>query len=1144
MSQRFELSSEAFEAIQNVDIERIANMDEASIRALLPCLVRMSLCAPLDVSQSWVEGRKQILRVLSGLEVVNSIVALLSVDFNALEQDARKELQMRHKLGETENLLTANIQHGLALEFERSDPARRLRLLISELLFISSQIKDTTDFVRRPCELFESEVYLEEVSDVLCIAQAELPSLLSIEKMAEAVLRVQYGPTLLCRLVANVPDSFFQVCRRLIVNGERQDEESYGGRRRTQTLRMLATMNPSQSLTIRALTVEQCKLPGLAVALSLDHNTTNQSDSRLSEVIGFVSGLLLGSNSAVRNWFAHFVRNGQKNKGESTSSILHALRTHLLEQLTSLCPSEEFHGNLPERQVVQASAVMRLYCSLKGIAGLKFSDEEAHQLLRLLSSHPPSTPSGIRFICLGLCMLIACPSLIRHFNQDDEAVVIQWLNWLVKEGSRFERESGISASFSEMLLLMASHFHSNQVHAIIDLVCSTLGMKIPIRPNSLARVRLLFMQEVFTEQVVTAHAVTVAVTPDLSGSISGYLPIHCVYNLLQSKAFAKHKVPIKDWIFKQICHSAPPLHSLFPPLLEAYVSSVVVSTQQFRIEPLTEREILSVYQTSNVSLLRASVCQEGGLRTEGKSGLTAQLLMLYYLLLYEDCVLSNMKILVMNNQRPQSYSNKLTSQMPIKYLLHEAQRQQPAYAGLYPSLLRLLATHYPHLCLVEDWLGEELTEEEMGVRKKRKMGGADGETGTAKCTPQRLQNALKHAVDDPSESLILLRHLCRLEPHHLMDFAEVLVASLPGQLEEGVPLQVTSLAVKLWRMLNTVMLRRLRVMTVNALVCTTPVVAFTEEDITLDPLIVLRCDLRVFRCPPILDIVMQMLTAYLAASRAFLTSHLQSSPSIIRRPEQGLTPLPTKPEREELKNALISAQESTAVQLLLEICLPFENEKKVESKLSALREVQCQVCSQLHQMFIIDPNLAKLIHFQGYPSELLPITVAGIPSMHICLDFIPELLSQPQTDKQIFAIELVSHLCLQFALPKSLSVARLAVNVMSTLLTVLPSEKLCQFFLPTLPSLVRICQAFPPMYEDVTSLLTQIGRMCISRMATVNSPMATGLDSSSAGLFMAKDRQCLPEHLNLRNSDRVLHMAVENTFRDIVKLAVVNKKVF
>ncbi|XP_038059605.1 integrator complex subunit 2-like [Patiria miniata] len=195
-------------------------------------------------------------------------------------------------------------------------------------------------------------------------------------------------------------------------------------------------------------------------------------------------------------------------------------------------------------------------------------------------------------------------------------------------------------------------------------------------------------------------------------------------------------------------------------------------------------------------------------------------------------------------------------------------------------------------------------------------------------------------------------------------------------------------------------------------------------------------------------------------------------------------------------------------------------------------------------MFIADPNLAKLIHFQGYATELLPITVAGIPSMHICLDFIPELLSQPQTDKQIFAVELVSHLCLQFALPKSLSVARLAINVMSTLLTVLPSESLCQFFLPTLPSLVRICQAFPPMYEDVTSLLTQIGRMCVSRLAAVNTPMYRELDNSSLGLFISKGAQPRPEELNLRNSDRVLHKAVENTFRDIVKFAVINKKVF
>jgi len=46
--------------------------------------------------------------------------------------------------------------------------------------------------------------------------------------------------------------------------------------------------------------------------------------------------------------------------------------------------------------------------------------------------------------------------------------------------------------------------------------------------------------------------------------------------------------------------------------------------------------------------------------------------------------------------------------------------------------------------------------------------------------------------------------------------------------------------------------------------------------------------------------------------------------------------------------------------------------------------------------------LDELLSLQGYPRELLPLTVAGIPSMHICLDFIPELIAQPHLDKQVW----------------------------------------------------------------------------------------------------------------------------------------------
>lgn len=137
-------------------------------------------------------------------------------------------------------------------------------------------------------------------------------------------------------------------------------------------------------------------------------------------------------------------------------------------------------------------------------------------------------------------------------------------------------------------------------------------------------------------------------------------------------------------------------------------------------------------------------------------------------------------------------------------------------------------------------------------------------------------------------------------------------------------------------------------------------------------------------------------------------------------------------------------------------------QQESKAKMWALREVQSLICSYLHQSFIADPPLCKLVHFQvgmlniiceliiskylvliddtnalfqGYPPELLPVTVIGIPSMHICVDFIAELISQPSLEKQEFAVNLISHLALQYALPHSMMVARLALNTFSSLLT-------------------------------------------------------------------------------------------------------------
>ena len=61
-----------------------------------------------------------------------------------------------------------------------------------------------------------------------------------------------------------------------------------------------------------------------------------------------------------------------------------------------------------------------------------------------------------------------------------------------------------------------------------------------------------------------------------------------------------------------------------------------------------------------------------------------------------------------NQTPPRPYSPAILAQIPVKQLLLYAGQNHAHYSALYPSLLRLTATHLPQLCLVEDWLkGEE-----------------------------------------------------------------------------------------------------------------------------------------------------------------------------------------------------------------------------------------------------------------------------------------------------------------------------------------------------------------------------------------------------------------------------------------------------
>lgn len=74
--------------------------------------------------------------------------------------------------------------------------------------------------------------------------------------------------------------------------------------------------------------------------------------------------------------------------------------------------------------------------------------------------------------------------------------------------------------------------------------------------------------------------------------------------------------------------------------------------------------------------------------------------------------------------------------------------------------------------------------------------------------------------------------------------------------------------------------------------------------------------------------------------------------------------LTSEAEREDLRAALVAGQESAAVQILLEACLETDEDQRIPGQMWSLREIRSVVCSYLHQVFIADPPLAKLVHFQ------------------------------------------------------------------------------------------------------------------------------------------------------------------------------------
>ena len=171
-------------------------------------------------------------------------------------------------------------------------------------------------------------------------------------------------------------------------------------------------------LSMRSSCVDKCKMPGLALLLALEHSHLSPDHT---DLVSWITGLILGPDQPTKNWLSYWIRNASKRKCPALTSF----RAELCQRISSILDSS--HGDYLDVTCVRDSlSLLRLFTALRGIAGMKFTEEEIRLLLSLITKKPPPTLLGVRFASTGLCMLIACNSLLSQVCRD----IIQECPWV------------------------------------------------------------------------------------------------------------------------------------------------------------------------------------------------------------------------------------------------------------------------------------------------------------------------------------------------------------------------------------------------------------------------------------------------------------------------------------------------------------------------------------------------------------------------------------------------------------------------------------------------------------------------------------------------------------------------------------------
>ena len=1105
-------SEYVYNAFRTCNITSLEACSPLDLLPILPSLVRLALSPPLDKSDFWYRQFKRFIPLITSHPAANIISSLSSIDFSALEEDTHKSVALVRKLSSVEptpaplppSILVGSVRESMLLDFERSGVERKMRLLTAELIRLLYQADSYIGDKYTPSELLMVNPYLPLISQLLVQLTHQLPALLQLPELCEALIKVECGAELVCCVAANNPNAFDSILYSLLSHDESQEDQLQFNPLRMKTLCLLCSMSPPHFSAVRMrcvslkrhltvaliLSLEEARLSD---TLSLTEETTETGegvielpsfslDSLLSApaysdpVLDFLSSILL-NGSDENSWVTLYLK--QALRKNVPSRVFSSVKQHIINRLIGEIPGLQMGGkegvsfrspptepadtespetggheamqmessasrvcvlSLSSSQLMLAASVLRLFCILRRLCPFPPHHLEARAILSLIVAPSLCTShSGIEFLRVALGALLLCPVF---YSGDKEELVLEWYHQLMLI---LQTADSCPQEFQlrELLLTIHSLSHSSNHQPLTDLLSDIMSIPHWNKTYQTAKSKDLFLR-VFTDDKCSQMILSLPPTPNLNANHTDKFSIQSLLEFLKKKPLPTSPQPTQ-WIFDQVLQCTLPLHPTMLLILKEYNSIVLrealKSTSATSHLLFPADDIIKVYNTT--SLLH-------------NDNLAPQLLLLFYLLtLYsEETVPPSSPLL--------QYTISILQHVPIKMLLSKAITHSTQCSDLYPLLLRLILDWLPQL-----WLSHNVLREVNCVQSGMKL--------ETKCIPAHFEKTMNQKNPNLHIIFVLLKQLLSLHVDKLRCFMSVLVQLIPVLLSPNIARQTQNIYLALWERLESVEPRRLWLATANRL--SESERDLTHDDLAFDPLLILNCDPRVFRVPPIYSLLLDTLVAYLAASRVHLYRIER------QRDLQGThTPQSDSIPSHELKQNIISTQESATIQLLIDVCVPSEEDRSNQSpfgmQLTNLTEIQCLSCCLISQMFIADPNLARIIHSQGYPSQMIEMLVQGVPPMHICIDFISGLLEETEDPSSIvFCVQLTACLCEQYPLPKALGVCQKVLEFLNRRVRQLNNRGRSELFRPMLKSLIHFAKTFPTLSEEITLLLLLILRL-------------------------------------------------------------------